>query len=178
MRLEQNPDGIFENRATQTVFYRDFEPTKFEVKRQGEAVELNTSRLRLTFDGGEFDEKTLCVYVKGNIRGSVWRFGQKAEDLGGTARTLDEADGEIPLGSGIVSRKGFSLLDDSTSLVLREDGFVEPRRKGVCDLYFFGYGHDYRQALHDFYRLCGSTPMLPRYALGNWWNSMLRIRVT
>ena len=47
---------------------------------------------------------------------------------------------------------------------------IEPRKKGVSDLYFFGYGHDYKQALNDFYRLCGKTPMLPRYALGNWWS--------
>mgnify|MGYP002241042548 FL=1 len=40
------------------------------------------------------------------------------------------------------------------------------QKKGVSDLYFFGYGHDYKQALNDFYRLCGKTPMLPRYALG------------
>ena len=27
-----------------------------------------------------------------------------------------------------------------------------------------------KQCLRDFYRLCGSTPLLPRYALGNWWS--------
>lgn len=49
------------------------------------------------------------------------------------------------------------------------DGLSQ-EKKGVSDLYFFGYGHDYKQALNDFYRLCGKTPMLPRYALGNWWS--------
>ena len=29
---------------------------------------------------------------------------------------------------------------------------------------------EYRQALADFFRLCGPTPLLPRYALGNWWS--------
>lgn len=46
--------------------------------------------------------------------------------------------------------------------------FVEPRRKGIHDIYYFGYGHDYKQALRDFYTVTGPTPMLPRKALGNW----------
>ena len=37
-------------------------------------------------------------------------------------------------------------------------------------MYFFGYGHDYKGALQAFYRLCRKPPMLPRYALGNWWS--------
>ncbi len=37
-------------------------------------------------------------------------------------------------------------------------------------MYFWGYGHDYKQAIADFLRLTGGTPMLPRYALGNWWS--------
>ncbi len=28
---------------------------------------------------------------------------------------------------------------------LLDDGWIEPRKKGVSDLYFFGYGHDYKQ---------------------------------
>ena len=42
------------------------------------------------------------------------------------------------------------------------------------DLYFWGYGHDYLDALKDFYHLCGKAPMVPRYALGNWWSRFYR----
>ena len=38
----------------------------------------------------------------------------------------------------------------SKSQILLDDGWIEPRKKGVSDLYFFGYGHDYKQALNDF----------------------------
>ncbi len=31
-------------------------------------------------------------------------------------------------------------------------------------------GHDYRGAIRDFYHLIVSTPLLLRYALGNWWS--------
>lgn len=79
-------------------------------------------------------------------------------------------DGETELEHGVVSEFGYSLLDDSKSQILLEDGWIEPRKKGIQDLYFWGYGHDYKEALHDFYYLCGKSPMLPRYALGNWWS--------
>lgn len=58
------------------------------------------------------------------------------------------------------------MLDDSTSYALTEDGWIEPPRPGHQDLYFFSYGYAYRQALADFFHLCGPTPLLPRYALG------------
>ena len=45
-----------------------------------------------------------------------------------------------------------------------------PRDEGAIDLYYFGYGHDYQLCLKDYYCLTGKTPMLPRYALGNWWS--------
>ena len=61
-------------------------------------------------------------------------------------------------------------MDDGSSLIISDDGWVEPRRKDTIDIYFWAYGHDYRGALSDFCRLCGKMPMVPRYALGNWWS--------
>ena len=67
--------------------------------------------------------------VKGNLSAyhSIWHYGEAIHDLGGTARTLDEADGAIPLEHGIVSALGYSVLDDSRSQVLLEDGWIEER---------------------------------------------------
>lgn len=42
------------------------------------------------------------------------------------------------------------------------------------DLYFFGYGHNYIDAIRDFYKLTGSQPLLPRFAMGNWWSRYCR----
>src|SRR5699024_11733300 len=63
---------------------------------------------------------------------------------------------------------------DSKSLLIRKDGWVEPRSGETTDIYFFGYGHAYEKCLQDFYKLTGSTPLLPRYALGNWWSRFHR----
>ncbi len=172
VRLEYSEDGIFEDRGTQMVLHRDFPKVNYRKISGADGIEIHTSRIQLIYNGKEFSKNGLSIQVKGNLSAyhSIWRYGEKISDLKGTARTLDEADGAIPLDSGIQSFFGYSLIDDSRSQVLLEDGWVEPRKKGIKDLYFFGYGHDYKEALKDFYYLCGKTPMLPRYALGNWWS--------
>ncbi|WP_067778615.1 glycoside hydrolase family 31 protein [Actinomyces vulturis] len=38
------------------------------------------------------------------------------------------------------------------------------------DVYVFGYGLDYMQALRDFFTLTGPTPLIPRALLGTWWS--------
>jgi alpha-glucosidase (family GH31 glycosyl hydrolase) len=58
------------------------------------------------------------------------------------------------------------------SLVFDAHGWLEPRAAlpEAQDLYFFGYGHDYHGCLRDYCRIAGSVPLLPRWALGNWWS--------
>lgn len=172
LRLEYSPDGIFEDRATQMAFFRDFPQSSYRVIPTETGIEIHTDRIHMIYNEEEFSPHGLYIQVKGNLSlyHSTWHYGDEIHDLGGTARTLDGVNGSTPLEHGIVSRFGFSVLDDSHSQVLLDDGWIEPRKKGIQDLYFFGYGHDYKQALKDFYYLCGTTPMLPRYALGNWWS--------
>ena len=172
IRLEYSEDGCFEDRATQSAWNRDFPKTEFRCKETPDSLEIFTSRIHLVYDKQKFSPNGLSVQVLGQYinHGSIWHYGQDFQNLGGTARTLDEADGAIPLEKGIMGRVGFSLLDDSKSLVLTKDGWIEPRKSKGEDLYFWGYGHDYLEALKDFYYLCGKLPMVPRYALGNWWS--------
>lgn len=177
VRLEYSEDGIFEDGATQFAFYRDFPKTDFRVVKTSEGIEIHTSRIHLIYNEKAFTSFGLSIQVKGNLSAyhSIWHYGEEGcpsflPQLKGTARTLDMADGEIPLEAGIISANGYAVLHDSTSQVLLEDGWIRPRKKGIQDIYFFGYGHDYKEALKDFYYLSGNTPMLPRFALGNWWS--------
>lgn len=172
VRLEYSQNGVFEDRPTKMVFHRDFPKTEFTVNRTAQGIEINTKSLRIDYNEKDFSANGLCIKVKGGLTQyhSIWYYGDKVNDLGGTARTLDEADGEIPIERGILSQNGFSVLDDSASHVILEDGWIAPRPKDVKDIYFWGYGRNYKQALADFYKLCGKTPMLPRFALGNWWS--------
>ena len=61
-----------------------------------------------------------------------------------------------------MSRFGFSVLDDSQSLQLTQDGWYQVKQGDSQDFYYFGYGHDYRACLADFYRLTGPQPLLPK----------------
>ena len=51
----------------------------------------------------------------------------------------------------------YAIRSYYASFLLTEEGWVEPRKAGAVDLYFFGYGHSYLECLRDFYRLTGST---------------------
>ena len=173
VRLEYSPDGIFTDAPTQTVLNRNFPQVSFEVRETPEELEIRTEYFQLNYDKKEFTSHGLSCYALGMPGGNrnAWRYGAKNENLKGTARTLDNVNGACELEDGILSLWcGCVALDDSRTLTLREDGWVEPRKKGIQDLYLFAYGHRYLEALKDFYHLCGETPMLPRFALGNWWS--------
>lgn len=170
IRLEYDPSGRFENRASQVAFYRDFPVCEFQVKKVEDRIEIETEHLLLCYqEESLFTKETLAIRLK-TEPASVWNYGEDFEDLGGTTKTLDEVDGARPLDRGVCSRNGFSVLDDSDTLVLGEDGWAEVRGKNTIDCYFFGYGFDYISAIQDLYRLTGEPPMLPAYALGNWWS--------
>lgn len=172
LRLEYDKSGVFVDQATQMVLSREFMPVDYRVIDKEDQIEVITKRLHLIYNKKEFSKNGLSIQLLGNLSAyhSIWRYGEEVQDLKGTARTLDLIDGEVELENGLISRFGYSVIDDSKSLLLAEDGFVAPREKGNKDIYFFGYGHDYQQCFNDFNQLCGKTPMLPRYALGNWWS--------
>ncbi|NLM73553.1 MAG: alpha-xylosidase [Clostridiaceae bacterium] len=172
IRLEYDEAGIFEDRATQVVLNRNFPVPEFRVVEKPDSLEIITSKLYLVYDKKRFSKNGLSIDVNGNVSDwkSKWHFGESFVNLKGTARTLDEADGAVALEDGILSHNGFSVLDDSKSLIIDEDGWVTPREGNRIDTYFFGYGRDYLECLKDFFRLCGETPLIPRFALGNWWS--------
>lgn len=176
IRMEYQPEGHFTDEATQAVICRDFPTPAFRTVEGPDGLEIVTGKLRLRYDKKAFSPEGLCVRLKESfhIHGSVWRYGDAIEDLKGTARTLDGVNGKTALEGGLLSRGGFTVLDDSGSALVTADQWVRPRDHEAVDLYFFGYGHSYMDCLRDFYRLSGPTPLLPRFALGNWWSRFYR----
>jgi len=175
LRLEYSPSGRFEDRASQLAVNRAFPPAEFAVTESDQLLELETAELRLRYDKGEFSADGLSLRPKHphDPYRSLWTYGQPAphrRNFGGTARTLDGADGAIELEPGLMSRTGIAVVDDSASLLLTADGGFGQREPGAIDLYAFGYGDDYRATLRAFYQLTGPQPLLPRFALGNWWS--------
>ncbi|MDD3334272.1 MAG: glycoside hydrolase family 31 protein [Eubacteriales bacterium] len=174
IRMEYCPDGLFEDRPTQTVQCREFPAVPFHLFHSADGIELQTDCVTIFYNEKPFSAEGLWAENHSDCGGifCTWHFGDSLnENLMGTARTLDEADGAVLLECGVQSRlQGYSLLDDSASMTLDALGWPEPRCPGIQDIYFFSYGYDYPGALRDFFRLCGAPPLLPRYALGNWWS--------
>jgi hypothetical protein len=172
VRLEWADDGVFEDRASTFALHRDLPVPPFDVTDGEGALEIVTDRLRLTYDRGPFTPAGLSIQGRGNVSNyrSVWRYAEPVRDLGGTTRTLDDVDGRAPLEPGVVSRFGLAALDDSRSFLFEDDGWVSPREGDRIDIYVFAFGHDYAAALEALYAVSGPTPVLPRWALGNWWS--------
>lgn len=172
LRMEYAIDGKFNDSPTQTVICREFPLPEFQVNESSDKLELITAKLHLHYNKGPFHSSNLSVDVldnNGEIE-ATWRFGEKTTDLGGTARTLDNIDGAVFLEQGLLSREGYTIIDDTNSAILKDDGFISANSFCGFDLYFLGYGHDYLRCLSDFFHLTGAPPMLPRYSLGNWWS--------
>ncbi len=191
IRMEYSPNDAFEDRPSQAFWFRRQPVPPFQVTQSPEQIEIMTEHLCLRYTPNRrgFTRHSLTIELPGS--GVIWRYGDRDRmNLRGTARTLDMANGPVRLEQGLMSRSGWALVDDSSSLVFDEDSWLEPRgmqaRSGdgtprfhfvgrrpeqdCCDLYFFGYGHDYLGCLADFCRVAGPMPLIPRWALGNWWS--------
>ena len=169
IRLEYSSNGIFEDRASQVAFYRDFPACEYSCGISNGVLSIETDKLMLIYQVGSSFEEGLMLKLK-DEPASAWQFGDDFETLGGTYETLDQVDGRCDMGNGVCSRNGFAVLDDSSTLLLEEDGWIGIRKENNSDHYFFGFGYDYVGAVQTLYRLTGVPPMLPAYALGNWWS--------
>ena len=180
LRLERSEDNRFVDAPTQLVRNRRFEVPEFTVAETDGSLDLWTPHMHLHYDQQPFQATGLSVSMRQRAQDShrtTWHYGDPAypghgrdSNLGGTLRTLDDADGAVPLEPGLLSGTGYAVVDDSASLLLTDDGWVAPRPGPGTDLYFFGYGNDHQAALRDFFTLTGPNPLLPRWALGNWWS--------
>lgn len=179
VRMEYSEDGEFEDAPTQVVWNRNFDKPKFTVTDAEDRLEISTKAFHLVYNKKEFTPNNLYIDVKCAYTnyGGRWLFGAteygnppREHNLKGTARTLDRIDGPAKLDFGLLDTSGRTFFNDSESLIVDQDGWVHPRKKGVVDYYYLGYGRNYFKAIHDFYKLSGAVPMLPKYVLGNWWS--------
>ena len=173
LRMEYSKEGIFEDRPTQIVTNRDLGEVTFELKETHKMIEIITDSFHLRYmKEKEFSPKNLSIDVRYNYTNYTnrWYYGQYIPTLKGALRTVDRVDGEAPLEESIISKYGYATLDDSRSFVFDENDQIKVKNHVQTDMYFFAYGREYLKAIQDFYRLSGNTPLLPRYALGNWWS--------
>ncbi len=190
IRMEWAADGKFEDHASFVFLNRRMPVPKFTQSVSGRNLTLKTESLTLTYaptGDGQFTPGNLAITLTVSGKPVTWHPGMADPDnLQGTTRTLDGALGSKtrePIGQGLVSRSGWALVDDSTGPLFDSADFrflqgdkspwpwVMERPAGDRqDWYFFGYGHDYRQALGDYVQVAGRIPLPPRFAFGAWWS--------
>lgn len=173
LRFEWAEDGQFEDRASTFAINRDLPVPEFRII-DNDGLEIITEHFHLSYDKKRFSPNGMVAHLSAKTTkyGTEWRFGTPSTlNLGGTARTLDLCDGRCDMGDGVLSKAGFAVIDDSESMLFDGQGFVASRPAGDrVDGYLFAYGRDYKAAIKAFYAVSGKQPVVPRYALGNWWS--------
>ena len=164
LRVEVQKEGHFCDEATQSVWFRDFDAAKYEIKDFAGEIEIKTTKANYLYSLKE--KKMLRIKLRDGRVVTDYKSG----NLKGTCRTLDITAGIITLTDGVCSKNGVALLDDSDTLVMKNDGTILPRDNKESDIYYFAYGYDYIGATTDLYKLTGKVPLIPRYALSNWWS--------
>ena len=161
IRMEWAADGSFEDRPSLIVLNRRLPVPQFTQTMDGNDLVIRTSALELRYrkESGKFTADNLSIHFTLNGEGKQWTPGTAPScNLMGTTRTLDGVKGDnTPLELGLVSRDGWSVIDDSKGALFDSDDFsfqkgeestwpwvVERGPGDRQDLYFLGYGHAYR----------------------------------
>ncbi len=173
IRVECSSNGQFEDRPSQVFWYRNQPLPTAEIHNSPQMLTIDTAAFKLSYQdsnrGCTRDSFQLLLKPSNRI---VHLDDPNPGILPGTSRTLDEADGAIPLQPGVLSRSGWVQINDTQSLVFNANGWLEPRsiQKGYRDLYFLVCDQNYKAALRDYQKIAGTPPLLPRAFLGNWWS--------
>ncbi len=164
LRVEVCDGEDFCDEPTQSVWFRDFCKTDFELNESHGIIEIKTSEAKFVYSVKS--NKMLRIELSD---GRIVK-NYKSGNLKGTCRTLDVSAGIIKVGNGVCSKNGVAVLDDSRTLAIKPDGSVLPKSSSGTDRYYFAYGNNYIGATADLYNLTGKAPLIPRYALSNWWS--------
>ena len=191
IRIEHSDRGIFEDHASFVAINRRLPVPKYKVKEKGGILTLTTDKLTLRYKVGTSpgtkespNPENLTISFDLNGEEVTWYpWKEDDQNLKGTMRTLDRADGDArdKLEDGLISRSGWAVIDEmaprrdgSYSLLFDDDEempwVLQREDKNAMDIYFLGYGHDYKKALGDFIKISGRIPMPPMYAFGYWYS--------
>ena len=194
IRIQYSTTSLFEDRATFAVVNRNLPVPAFTTTEEDGYLVIRTDSLTLRYKIGSRIQKqhknstVLGITFQMNGRQILWYPGKDdALNLLGTQRTLDGNIGDthrVSLEKGLLSRDGWAILDESPS-TQRGDGSRSfpfdkvvdgipwvgtPLDASAIDWYFFGYGHQYKDALGDYVRIAGRQPLPPKYMFGYWYS--------
>ncbi len=177
IRIEYHPEGKFIDKLSQFAINRYFDECPVTVKEDDNFLEITTKYYKLSyvkessFTAGKLDPmKNLKIQLLNIPTEKSWYVNHpEVRNFGGNLNSYD-VENKYARSKSLYSLDGFASFDDSNSLLIMEDGTLEQRDGKGLDIYVFMYNNDFKLALNDYYTLTGFPPMIPRYALGNWWS--------
>lgn len=171
IRIEYNKDGVFEDRPTQLVLFRDFNVPELTVNQDDKFLEITSKYFKLTYNKETNIASTSNLRINLLSTDKMWYFGHpEVRNFDATLMSLDEINKNTKYKKGLYSIDGFVTIDDSKNLVIASDGTLLNREVIGTDIYIFLYRKDFGLCLKDYFELTGRPPLIPRYSLGNWWS--------
>ena len=179
VRLEFSPNGQFNDRPTQLIRKRNVGLPDFSVRQDANFVEVTTKYFSLNYIKGQpfvgtkvdpMKNLKITLLSRERDRSKDWYVGHpEARNMRGNMVGVDFPIPDV-LQKGLYSLDGFVSLDDSYGKVILEDGTIGDPLPNHLDIYVFMYDRDFKQVLFDYFKMTGTPPLIPRYALGNWWS--------
>lgn len=176
MRLEYNPDGVFNDYPTILALNRNFEKEPNIVVKQDEKY-LNITNdyfileysKEKPFEASKLvPDSNLRITVKDTDK--IWYFNNpEVRNYKGSTYSFDYSK-SFTLDKGLYNTDGFASIDDTARPVFIEDGSIKKNPSSGTDIYLFLYKKDFKKALDSYFELTGRPALLPRYALGVIWN--------
>ncbi len=176
IRFEYALDGSFYDGATEIVHNRNFKVPKIKAEQDDKYLVITTKYFMMQyakekpFKGPSFaPDSNLKVKLVNTDK--MWYYSHpEARNFKGSAFSIEDFGSETSLSNGLYSTDGFAVLDDSNSMLISNDGLMYTSNKKRIDFYLFAYRRDFGLCLKDYFTLTGNPPLIPRYALGIWWN--------
>ena len=112
VRLEYSPKGVFEDRTSQQVIFRNFPQVKFSFTQTETLIQIVTSYFTLNYDKNKpFLGSKLSpgANLNINLNGTekIWYYHHpEARNFGGINYSLDDFKGNLKLGKGLYSTDG------------------------------------------------------------------------
>ena len=175
VRLEYNENGIFNDYPTELVWYRNLPKPEFTIKENNKVLNISTKYFELTYlkekkfyNGKVSPTKNLKINLLNSDK--TWYYGHpEVRNFGTSVFELKDTK-DSNLKRGLYSLDGFASIDDSKSSIILENGLFKKRENIGIDTYVFLYNKDFYFCLNDYFMITGYPPLIPRYALGNWWD--------
>ena len=166
IRMEYSETGVFLDETTEFARNRNFTMPKFKVEQDERFLVIETNYFRLeyakekSFEGTKFvPEQNLKVLLKDTDK--YWYYNHiEARNFKSIGYSLDNTENITLNNKGLYSTDGFVSIDDSNSLIIKNDEFYQRSTKEI-DIYLFMYRRDFGLVLRDYFTLTNKPTMIP-----------------